>query len=45
MSLLRLALDGRDTGSNAISVADGSNSFVGEPCTITGWGNTGRQKL
>lgn len=41
LALLELRLDGRDTSRNIITVADGSNSFVGEPCIMTGWGETG----
>lgn len=45
LALLELRLDGRDTSRNAVTVADGSNSFVGQPCTITGWGVTGKVLL
>lgn len=41
LALLELHLDGRDTSRNAVTVADGSNPFVGELCRISGWGVTG----
>lgn len=45
VALLRLVLEGRDTSRNIITVADGSNSFVGETCIVSGWGITGKRIL
>lgn len=41
IALIRLELDGHDISGNIITVADGSNSFVGETCVLSGWGITG----
>lgn len=41
IALLSLYLDGRDLSRNVISVANGSYTYAGDRCTISGWGVTG----